>query len=53
MNPLAISAVEYRIETREVKARLDWDYCPAATEAFGYSKDILFHALESLLKESG
>ncbi len=53
MSPLAISAVEYRIETREVKARLDWECSRAATESFGYSKDLLFYVLESRLKDSG
>lgn len=48
-----MSPVDYRTETREAKARVDLPWNRATLDEFGYSVDLLLHALESQLKETG
>ena len=45
--------VDYRTELREAKARVDLPAHRAVLDEFGYSLDLLLHALESQLKETG
>ena len=45
--------VDYRTEIREAKARVDLPAHRAVIDEFGYSLDLLLHAIESQLKETG
>ena len=45
--------VDYRTELREAKARVDRPAHRVILDEFGYSLDLLLHALESQLKETG
>ena len=45
--------VDYRTELREAKARVDRPANRAILDEFSYSLDLLLHALESQLKETG
>ena len=45
--------VDYRTEIREAKARVDLPAHRAVLDEFGYSLDLLLHAIESQLKETG
>ena len=45
--------VDYRTELREAKARVDRPANRAILDEFGYSVDLLLHALQSQLKETG
>ena len=45
--------VDYRTESREAKARVDLPAHRAILDEFGFSLDLLLHALESQLKETG
>ena len=45
--------VDYRTDIREAKARVDRPENRAILDELGYSVDLLFHALESQLKETG
>ena len=47
------SLVDYRTELREAKARVDLPAHRAFLDEFDFSLDLLLHALESQLKESG
>ena len=48
-----LSPVDYRTEMREAKARVDLPWNRVNLDEFGYSVDLLLHALESQLKETG
>ena len=53
LDPDHVSPVDYRTELREAKARVDLPAHRAILDEFGYSLDLLLHALESHLKETG
>ena len=48
-----LSPVDYRTEMREAKARVDLPWNRVNLDEFGYSVDLLLHALESQLKVAG
>ena len=48
-----LSPVDYRIEPREAKARVDLPFYRAVLDEFGFTRELLLHALESNLIESG
>ena len=48
-----MSPVDYRTEMREAKARVDLPWNRVNLDEFGYSIELLLHALESQLKETG
>ena len=48
-----LSPVDYRTELREAKARVDLPAHRALLDEFDFSLDLLLHALESQIKESG
>ena len=45
--------VEYRTELRETKARVDLPFNRAILDELGFSLDLLLHAVESQLRETG
>ena len=45
--------VDYRMELREPKARVDLPFYRAILDEFGFSLDLLLHAVESQLRETG
>ena len=45
--------IDYRTELRQAKARVDRPAIRAILDEFGYSIDLLLHALESHLRETG
>ena len=45
--------VDYRTELREAKARVDLPFYRAVLDEFSFSLDLLLHAIESQLRESG
>ena len=45
--------VDYRTELREAKARVDLPFYRAVLDEFDFSLDLLLHAIESQLNESG
>ena len=45
--------VDYRTETRESKARVDLPTNRAILDELGFSQELLLHALQSQLKETG
>ena len=53
LDPTNIFAVEYRIELREAKARVDFSLNGVIYDDLDFSVDLLLHALESRLIESG
>ena len=48
-----LSPVDYRTELREAKARVDLPAHRPLLDEFDFSLELLLHALESQLKESG
>ena len=48
-----LSPVDYRTEMRKAKVRVDLPWNRLNLDEFGYSVDLLLHALESQLKETG
>ena len=53
LDPDCLCPVDYRTEMREAKARVDLPANRAMLDEFGYSVDLLLHALQSQLKETG
>ena len=53
LDELHLSPVDYRREMREAKARVDLPWNHVNLDEFGYSVDLLLHALESQLQEAG
>jgi len=53
LDPTNISAVEYRTELREAKARVDFLMNRVILDDLDFSVDLLLHVLESRLIESG
>ncbi len=49
----ASSAVEYRVEAREMKARAELESYRAAVDLLGFSPVLVNYAIESQLKEIG
>jgi hypothetical protein len=45
--------VDYRTELREAKARVDFPFYRVILDEFDFSLDLLLHAIESQLRESG
>ena len=45
--------VDYRTELREAKARVDLPFYRAFLDEFSFSLDLLLHAIESQLRETG
>ena len=48
-----ICPVDYRTELREAKARVDLPFYRAILDEFGFSLDLMLHAIESQLRETG
>ena len=53
MDQKHLCPVDYRTELREPKARVDLPFYRAILDEFGFSLDLLLHAVESQLRETG
>lgn len=53
LDPEHVCPVDYRTELREAKARVDLPAYRAILDELGYSPELVLHAIESQMKETG